>query len=116
VLHPLWLETHRCAFHAQDSGKVEARFLVDAAAGSLAGFQRASRLASLVGHLFIGETVTHSSPEGVLGPVTDAKKSGRHLRREERDRRERMAFGGYLMLWVAVGSFLLLCVYFMLMQ
>jgi hypothetical protein len=47
--------------------------------------------------------------------VTDAKKSGRHMRREERLRRERFAFGGYLLLWTAVGGFLLLCIYFMMM-
>jgi hypothetical protein len=54
--------------------------------------------------------------EGVSGGMTDAKKSGWHMRREQRLRRERLALGGYLLLWTAVGGFLLLCVYFMLMQ
>jgi len=48
--------------------------------------------------------------------VTEAKKSDRHIRREQRYRRERIAFSGYLMLWVALGGFLLLCVYFMLQE
>jgi hypothetical protein len=48
--------------------------------------------------------------------MTDAKKSDRHIRREQRMRRERVAFGGYLLLWTALGGFLLLCIYFMLRQ